>query len=78
MTRPRVLNSLPLAHVYGSCVFNAAMMAGSTLVRVPRFDAEAVMAVVAQHRATLMEGVPTAYCCYLLAHPDFEQADLTS
>ena len=36
----RVLNSLPLAHVYGSCVFNAAMMAGSTLVMVPRFDAD--------------------------------------
>ena len=35
----RVINSLPLAHVYGSCVFNAAMMAGSTLIMVPRFDA---------------------------------------
>ena len=35
----RVTNSLPLAHVYGSCVLNAAMLAGSTLVMVPRFDA---------------------------------------
>ena len=26
----RVINSLPLPHVYGSCVFNAAVMAGST------------------------------------------------
>ena len=25
----RVINSLPLPHVYGSCVFNAATMAGS-------------------------------------------------
>ncbi len=73
----RVLNSLPLAHVYGSCVFNAAMMAGSTLVMVPRFNAEAVMAAIAQHRATLMDGVPTAYY-YLLAHPDFDHADLSS
>ena len=73
----RVINSLPLAHVYGSCVFNAAMMAGSTLVMVPRFDAEAVMAAIAEHRATLMDGVPTAYY-YLLAHPDFDQADLSS
>jgi long-chain acyl-CoA synthetase len=73
----RVLNSLPLAHVYGSCVFNAAMMAGSTLVMVPRFDAEAVMAAVAKHGATLMDGVPTAYY-YLLAHPDFDKADLSS
>ena len=73
----RVINSLPLAHVYGSCVFNAAMMAGSSLVMVPRFDAAAVMAAIAEHRATLMDGVPTAYY-YLLAHPDFDQADLSS
>ncbi len=73
----RVLNSLPLAHVYGSCVFNAAMLAGSTLIMVPRFDAELVMAAIAQHRATLMDGVPTAYY-YLLAHPDFDNADLSS
>ena len=73
----RVLNSLPLAHVYGSCVLNAAMMAGSTLIMVPRFDAEAVMAAIAKHRVTLMDGVPTAYY-YLLAHPDFDQADLSS
>ena len=73
----RVLNSLPLAHVYGSCVFNAAMMAGSTLVMVPRFDAAAVMAAIAKHRATLMDGVPTAYY-YLLAHPHFDEADLSS
>ncbi len=73
----RVLNSLPLAHVYGSCVFNAAMMAGSTLVMVPRFDAQAVMAAIGEHRVTLMDGVPTAYY-YLLAHPDFDKADLSS
>lgn len=73
----RVINSLPLAHVYGSCVFNAAMMAGSSLVMVPRFDAAAVMAAIAEHRATLMDGVPTTYY-YLLAHPDFDQADLSS
>ena len=73
----RVINSLPLAHVYGSCVFNAAMMAGSTLVMVPRFDAATVMAAIAEHRATLMDGVPTAYY-YLLAHPDFDHADLSS
>lgn len=73
----RVINSLPLAHVYGSCVLNAAMMAGSTLIMVPRFNEEAVLAAIAEHRATLMDGVPTAYY-YLLAHPDFDQADLSS
>ena len=73
----RVLNSLPLAHVYGSCVFNAAMLAGSTLIMVPRFDAERVMSAIGEHQVTLMDGVPTAYY-YLLAHPDFDKADLSS
>jgi long-chain acyl-CoA synthetase len=73
----RVINSLPLPHVYGSCVFNAAVMAGSTLIMVPRFDAEIVLRAIGEHRATLMDGVPTAYY-YLLAHPDFETYDLSS
>ncbi len=73
----RVINSLPLPHVYGSCVFNAAMMAGSTFIMVPRFDADLVMAAIAEYRPTLMDGVPTAYY-YLLAHPDFDDADLSS
>ena len=73
----RVLTALPLAHVYGSCVFNAAMMAGSTLIMVPRFNEVAVMTAIAEHRVTLMDGVPTAYY-YLLAHPDFDNADLSS
>ena len=34
----RLINALPLPHVYGSCVFNAAMMVGSMLVVVPRFN----------------------------------------
>src|SRR3954447_10729474 len=73
----RVLNSLPLAHVYGSCVLNAAMLAGSMFVSVPRLDEIAVLTAIAAHRATLMDGVPTAYY-YLLAHPDFDKADLSS
>jgi long-chain acyl-CoA synthetase len=73
----RVINALPLSHVYGSCVFNAAMMAGSTLILIPRFSELAVLGAIAEHRATLMDGVPTAYY-YLLAHADFEKYDLSS
>ena len=73
----RVLSSLPLAHVYGSCVFNGAMMAGSTLIMVPRFNEEAVLRAIMEHHVTLMDGVPTAYY-YLLAHPAFDKADLSS
>jgi long-chain acyl-CoA synthetase len=73
----RVINALPLSHVYGSCVFNAAMISGSTLILIPRFNELTVLGAVAEHRATLMDGVPTAYY-YLLAHADFDKYDLTS
>ncbi len=76
-SQDRVINALPLPHVYGSCVFNAAMMAGSTLILVPRFNEVAVLTAIAEHKATLMDGVPTAYY-YLLAHADFEKYDLSS
>ena len=52
-------------------------MAGSTLILVPRFNEAAVMTAIAEHKETIMDGVPTAYY-YLLAHPDFEKYDLSS
>ena len=73
----RVINSLPLPHVYGSCVFNASLMAGSTFIMIPRFDAEVVLRTIDEQRATLMDGVPTVYY-YLLSHPDFDRYDLSS
>ncbi len=76
-SQDRVINALPLPHVYGSCVFNAAMMAGSTLILIPRFNEIAVLTAIAEHKATLMDGVPTAYY-YLLAHSDFKKYDLSS
>ncbi len=49
----------------------------AALILVPRFDAATVLAAVTEHRATMMDGVPTAYH-YLLAHPDVDRADLSS
>jgi long-chain acyl-CoA synthetase len=65
------------SHAYGSCVFNAAMMTGSTLILIPRFSELVVLSAIAEHRATLMDGVPAAYY-YLLAHTDFDKYDLSS
>ena len=73
----RVVSALPLFHVYGSCVMNAAMLAGSMLITLPRFSELAMLNAIATHRATLMDGVPTAYY-YLLAHADFDRYDLSS
>lgn len=73
----RVISALPLFHVYGSCVMNAAMLTGSMLISLPRFNEVAMLSAIAKYRATLMDGVPTAYY-YLLAHPDFDRYDLSS
>jgi long-chain acyl-CoA synthetase len=73
----RVITALPLFHVYGSCVTNAAMLVGSTLIVIPRFNEGVVLRAIAEHRATIMDGVPTAYY-YLLAHSDFDTYDLSS
>jgi long-chain acyl-CoA synthetase len=73
----RVISALPLFHVYGSCVMNAAMLVGSTLIVIPRFNEVALLSAIAEHRATIMDGVPTAYY-YLLAHADFDKYDLSS
>jgi long-chain acyl-CoA synthetase len=73
----RVVSALPLFHVYGSCVLNAAMLAGSMLITLTRFSEVKMLDAIASHRATLMDGVPTAYY-YLLAHPDFDRYDLSS
>ncbi|WP_280315133.1 AMP-binding protein [Nocardia abscessus] len=73
----RIVSALPLPHVYGSCVLNASVMAGSCLIMIPRFNEVAVLSAISEQAATLMDGVPTAYY-YLLAHPDFDKYNLSS
>jgi long-chain acyl-CoA synthetase len=72
-----IVSPLPNPHVYGSCVFNASVMAGATLVLLPRFTEEGVLDAIQKHRATMFDCVPTAYY-YLLAHPKFGAYDLSS
>ena len=72
-----IVSPLPCPHVYGSIAFNAAMLAGSTFVMLPRFSEEAVLEAIQKHRATMFDCVPTAYY-YLLAHPKFGSYDLSS
>ncbi|MFK0692924.1 AMP-binding protein [Mesorhizobium sp. IMUNJ 23033] len=72
-----VLSALPLPHVYGNIVMNAAFQSGMRLVVLPRFDAGEVMRLIAEEQVTLFEGVPTMYY-QMLAHPDIATADLSS
>ena len=72
-----VVTALPCPHVYGNVVFNGAMMNGLKLVMHPRFDAGEVLKSIADHRATMFEGVPTMYMV-MLVHPDFDRFALAS
>jgi long-chain acyl-CoA synthetase len=73
----RVVTALPLSHVYGSSVMNAAMLAGAMLIALPRFSAAAMLNAIASQRATMIDGTPATYTD-LLAHPDFDRYDLTN
>lgn len=73
----RVLTALPLPHVYGNVVLNAAILCGMTLFIHERFLPRAVLDDIASRRITLFEGVPTMYH-YLLAEPERDDPDLSS
>ena len=72
-----IVSPLPSPHVYGSCVLNAAVLVGATLVMLPRFSEEGVLDAIQKNRATMLDSVPTAYY-YMLAHPKFANYDLSS
>jgi malonyl-CoA/methylmalonyl-CoA synthetase len=58
----RLVLSLPLFHVHGLAVgLHGTLLAGASAVLLPRFDADAVLDAVRDHRATLFFGVPTMY-----------------
>lgn len=72
-----VVTGLPCAHVYGNVVMNGAFLTGMTLILMQKFDAVGALTLIARHRATMFEGVPTMYM-YMLNTPDLAQYDLSS
>jgi long-chain acyl-CoA synthetase len=75
--RDVVVTALPAPHVYGNVAINGTFLAGGTVVLMERFNAAEALALVDDHRATLIEGVPTMYAM-MLAAPEIEGADLSS
>jgi long-chain acyl-CoA synthetase len=75
--RDTVVTALPAPHVYGNVAINGTLLAGGTVVLMPRFNAAEALALIAEHRATLFEGVPTMYALLLTA-PEIAHADLSS
>ncbi len=71
-----LLHALPIFHLHGLFVAtNCALLNGSPMLFLPRFDAAQVTALLP--RATVMMGVPTFYT-RLLAQPEFGRADCAS
>ncbi len=58
----RLVLSLPLFHMHGLGVgLHGTLAAGASAVLLPRFETEAVLDAVVEHRATMFFGVPTMY-----------------
>jgi len=71
-----MLVCLPLFHSFGfTCLMQTGILAGATLVLLPRFDPAAVFAALQDENVTLFAGVPTMYWD-LLNFPDAGTYDL--
>jgi malonyl-CoA/methylmalonyl-CoA synthetase len=58
----RLVHALPIFHGHGLCVaLYTSLLRGSSVVLLPRFDADAVLDATAAHRASMFFGVPTMY-----------------
>jgi long-chain acyl-CoA synthetase len=57
-----IMGCLPLFHVFGlTCGLNTAVLRGSLLTLIPRFDGAKALSVIERDRVTIFEGVPTMF-----------------
>lgn len=72
-----VLQGAPLHHVLGQAVGLGSLLAGETVILLPRMNLDAVFDHVERHRATTILGTPTFYRM-MLEHERVDQYDLSS
>lgn len=73
------LVALPLFHSFGQTVqMNAGLMAGATLVLLPRFDPDTAFKLMQAHKVSIFAGVPTMYIALLNLPGAAERHDLTA
>jgi long-chain acyl-CoA synthetase len=71
------LVALPLFHSFGQSVqMNAVLWCGASMVLIPRFDPDAVLAGMQRHGVTIFAGVPTMYIAILHLAGAEERHDL--
>ncbi|NUL45208.1 long-chain fatty acid--CoA ligase [Cellulosimicrobium funkei] len=63
-----VFGGLPLFHTFGqTCVLNAGLRAGATVVLLPKFSGDAALDLLRTHDISVFFGVPTMYVALLEA-----------
>ncbi len=73
-----VLDFLPFYHIYGMMVLlNCGLVAGATQIILPRFDPEAAMGIIQEHRVTDLYVVPPVALAFV-HHPRLAEFDLSS
>ncbi|MCD7034877.1 fatty acid--CoA ligase family protein [Metabacillus sp. GX 13764] len=73
-----VITALPMFHVFCMTVsLNAPLMAGATLLILPKFSPAKVFRVAKNYQATVFAGVPTMYN-FLLQYPEGNPEDFQS
>jgi long-chain acyl-CoA synthetase len=75
--RDVVVTALPAPHVYGNVVINGTFLVGGMVVLMERFAPAAALGLIAEHRATMFEGVPAMYAA-MLVEPGLAGYDLRS
>jgi acyl-CoA synthetase (AMP-forming)/AMP-acid ligase II len=69
---------LPFFHIYGlSVIMNQGLLAGATLVTMPRFELEHFLELIERHRVTRALVVPPIALA-LARHPSVERRDLST
>jgi long-chain acyl-CoA synthetase len=74
----RIVCMMPISHAYGMAMgLFLAAYCGGTLVILPRYVPDEVLATVARERINVFPGSPTVFVG-LMAHPDFTRTDWSS
>ncbi|GGO09156.1 dicarboxylate--CoA ligase PimA [Iodidimonas muriae] len=73
-----MLGALPLFHVFAmTLVMNASTLNGAKIVLMPKFELEDALRLAAEHKVTMMPGVPTMFTA-ILNHDDLAKYDLSA
>jgi len=60
-----MVGALPFFHIYAmTCVIISAVMAGGTVIILPRFELDVAMNAIRKYRPTVFHGVPTMYVAF--------------